>query len=157
MYPVKYNLVLMSLIFQLVACSAMGPIYTNAGPPKVGYGLVYIYRSDNLWMGGRDSYFYVNNENIVDLSNNGYTFFYLPEGEYTIVQKWPIDVPDDGFAEKLQIKSGDTVYFRLSPESNYDPNAGMLGLGNGAISWNFTHVSASTGNVEMESTRYQKS
>lgn len=76
----------------IAGCAATGPAYVDAPLPKDNDTLVYIYRPDNWGWNMRDAYFYVNDINIADLSSNGYTWFHVPAGEYSLKQRWPADL-----------------------------------------------------------------
>jgi len=76
----------------ITSCAASGPLYQDAPKPKENDALIYIYRPSSWTLGMRDAYFYINDVNIVDLSDNGYTWLHVPTGGYTLKLKWPLDV-----------------------------------------------------------------
>ena len=71
----------------LNGCSATGPVYQPADKPQGDMALVYFYRPSNFIWGGTKASFYIDDKKILALSNNGYSFIYLQEGEYTLKQK----------------------------------------------------------------------
>ncbi|WP_457333716.1 DUF2846 domain-containing protein [Rhizobacter sp. P5_C2] len=78
----------------LAGCAATGPAFQRAPAPHGDQALVYIYRPQGgpLSLSMRDAYFYVDGQNVGDLSSQGYTRFYVPAGEHELEQKWPLDV-----------------------------------------------------------------
>lgn len=69
-------------------CVATGPAYRVAPEPTGADALIYIYRPNSFAMSAGDAYFYVDDVNIANLTNGGYTWFYAPAGEHTLKQKW---------------------------------------------------------------------
>ena len=97
------------------ACAARGPVYTPAPTPAAADALVYIYRPGGFALGARDAYFYVDDVNVADLSAEGYTWFHLPAGEYTMRQKWPLDVTFGKKTLELRVRwlPGRMYFYRL--------------------------------------------
>lgn len=135
----------MPLISLLLSCAATGPLFTEAPAPSGKEGLIYIYRIPSGAFSGRDSYFYINDINVADLSANGYTYFYLPPGNYEIKQQWPIDMPRKPLVTNLSLKAGETVYytFGTSAEGNL-------------FKWYFGRIDEVRGRQAINSHRYQE-
>jgi hypothetical protein len=133
---VKKIAILFLAVF-LSACAATGPIYQPAPPPAQQDALVYIYRTDGFVLGARDAYFYVNDFNIIDLSNQGYTWFHVPAGNHTLKQKWPFDVSFGLNTLRInkEHRPSQTYYYRL--EIGAFP--GMFAMF--GYNWSFTEVS----------------
>ncbi|MFZ6760339.1 DUF2846 domain-containing protein [Undibacterium sp. Ji50W] len=113
------------VVFLLSACAATGPAYQAAPAPAAGQALVYIYRLNTVYGGGRDTYFYVDGKNIADLSVEGYTAFYVPAGEHKFEQKWPADMPQ-----------GKTInLWKLWTKEDPADSAKKPGLQEGAVNW----------------------
>ncbi len=145
MIKISKHLLLIVVISLLISCAATGPLFTDAPAPSSSEGLIYIYRIPSSAFSGRDSYFYVNDINVADLSINGYTYFYLPPGNYEIKQKWPIDMPGGSLNSNLSLSAGETVYFMFGTASNWP-----------RIKWFFGRVDESTGREQIRGIRYQK-
>ena len=80
-------------VFALITgCAATGPSYVDAPLPKGTDALIHIYRPHNIMWSGRDAYFSVNDINIADLSSNGYTWFHVPAGDFSLKHRWPVDI-----------------------------------------------------------------
>ena len=146
------KLIILCVAALIVGCAATGPAYEEAPLPKGSDVLVYIYRPSNFTLGGRDAYFYVNDVNVVDLSNNGYTWFHVPAGEYSFKHKWPADIT---FGKKdivIPVKWAprERVYYRLLLEYSY-------GYPNVAISWNVSQVPESQALEEIKNCKLQNS
>ena len=102
----------------LAGCVATGAVYTPAPIPAVGDALVYIYRLEGSGLKTRDAYFYVDDVNIVDLTQKGYTWFHVPAGNYTLKQKWPVDVTlgMKTLEAPVRWQAGRTYFYRLGVE-----------------------------------------
>ena len=132
------------LLLTLAACSASGPVYQDAPAAPEGKGIVYIYRPAGGPWGGRDTHFYLGDANVADLSSNGYTWFYLPEGNYTIRQKWPIDISFKTAELPVTVKAGGASYVRMG-----------IGAGFGDVLWQLTAHSHDGAMDELEKCRFQ--
>ena len=112
----------------VAACSASGPVYQDAPAAPEGKGIVYIYRPAGGPWGGRDTHFYIGDANVADLSSNGYTWFYLPEGNYTI---------------RLELHRGDGNVFRrhiAATEKMQGKTNRTLRLGGGRLALLRLHI-----------------
>jgi len=131
----------------LSACSATGPIYQSAPAPSDTDALVYIYRPEGQTLRLRDSYFYVNGINIADLSPEGYTWFHVPAGSYSIKQSWPADISpweDKSLVLPATWRPGQTYYYRLYTWG-----------GHPSIMWTFSEVPAETALQEIKYCKLQ--
>jgi len=155
----------------LGGCAATGPVFEDAPPPGTTDALVYIYRTNTGGHGARDAYFYVDNVNIGDLSKNGYTWFRIPAGEYTLKQKWPADTlwlstPE----QKVKWSAGQTYYYRfrtslerIKSKGQHLSDAIVGTLAGTTVSadvetrQDFSEVDARTGRDEIQRARLQPS
>lgn len=134
----------MLITLVLAGCSATGPIFQDAKAPSPGCGLVYIYRTSSFVYGGSDAYFYVDDINVADLSNNGYTAFHLPAGTYEFKQSWPLTVASS-VTSPLALGAEEIQYFRLSTSTDL-----------AAIYWEISRPDAEAGRRDIASRRYQE-
>lgn len=127
------------LLVLLSGCAATGPIYQAAPEPKESDALIYIYRPNSFALGGRDAYFYVDDVNIVDLSNEGYTWFHLPAGEYSLKQKWPLDVTLGTHTIEIKVKwlPHQKYYYRLNTNVGFGYQIGYSTI---KYEWQLTEV-----------------
>lgn len=146
----KTQLTLLATIV-LSGCAATGPAFTPAPVSNAKKALVYIYRVDSFALGGRDAYFYVDDQNVADLSRNGYTWFHAPAGKHELKQKWPVDV---SLYKKLETsvnwESGHSYYYRFvtfSGESSYPTIK---------IHWHLSEVPAGVAMNEMQTSKLQE-
>ncbi|MET3135585.1 hypothetical protein AAKU55_005897 [Oxalobacteraceae bacterium GrIS 1.11] len=152
-----YIAILTSAGFALSGCSATGPVFKEAAPAPAGKALVYIYRPNSFVMGGRDAHFFVDGEELIHLSNSGYTQTYLPEGHHQIMERWNDNIMAAivlGGSTKtvelpLDVKAGEVYYFRF--------NTGMGGYVYNAIqlTWQLQQVSPEIGAIGISQTKYQ--
>jgi len=65
-------------------------------------------------MGNRTAYFFVNEVNVADLNNDGYTWFHVPAGEYTLKHTWAT-WPAMGYLLEIRTRwlPRSTYYYRL--------------------------------------------
>jgi len=141
----KHLVAILSFAVIATGCSATGPIFEDAKAPSAGCGLVYIYRPDSFIFSARDAYFYVNDANVADVSNDGYSFFYLPAGAYQFKQKWPIDLSTKTIESTLKLGTGETHYIRLNTST-----------GQGQFIWVLSHLDTSTARPEIAKLHYQE-
>lgn len=136
--------------FTLAGCAATGPVYQPAPQPGADQALVYIYRPNNFALGGRDAYFYVDGINVADLSRDGYTWFHVPAGPHTLMQKWPVDVSTFGKLEKsVNWQPGQTYHYQFVTD------VGSGGVSGVVVKWTFSEVSAETARQEMVDKKLQ--
>lgn len=101
----KLYLLLLTLFLQ--AC-AMGPKYQPAPQPEEEKALVYLMRGDVQYGGGYATKFKINDFEIVNLYDFGYSWTHLPAGQYTF----------SAGGEKLDLllQSGETYYIEYHQE-----------------------------------------
>jgi len=132
----------------LAGCAATGPVFQAAPEPKEADALIYIYRPSSSWfaLGARDAYFYVNEVNVADLSNEGYTWFHVPAGDYTLTQKWPFDATPGAKALNINARwlPKQKYYFRLETAAGYRQYL-----------WRVSEVPADRALIEISSCKYQ--
>jgi hypothetical protein len=111
----------MLVIALLSGCAAIGPDYSPAPPPAADQALVYIYRIDNMALGGRDAYFYVDGVNVADLSRNGYTWFHVKAGTHGLKQAWPFDMSRrmQPLIGAFDWKPGRTYFYRFEADGDF--------------------------------------
>lgn len=123
----------------LAGCAATGPVYQDAPEPRETDALVYIFRPNPFLSiaGGRDAYFYVNDVNIVDLSAEGYTWFHIPAGEYSLKQKWPYDISYGGHVieKKVNWQPRQKYFYRLD-------STGSVTTTQFTLQWQLSEVNA---------------
>lgn len=95
----------------LAGCSATGPIYKPAENIPEGEAVIYISREAGFGLGGRSAYFYVNEVNVFDLDQRGYSWVSLPSGHYKLRQSWPVDVMARSVSFEIDVKPGEVRYF----------------------------------------------
>lgn len=115
-------------LLMLAACSASGPVYQAAPAAPEGKGIVYLYRPAGGPWGGRDTHFYINDVNVADLGNNAYTWFYLPEGSYTIRQRWSIDISAQSTELPVFVKAGSVSYVRMGIRTGNISDVKLMGI-----------------------------
>jgi len=114
----------------LTGCSASGPIYVDAPPPKDGDALVTIYRNKSSAMQMQDAHFYVDDTHIADLSQGGYTWFHIRSGSYVLKQKWGALTLMRDLELNVKWLPGHTHYYRLEISHEFDGNASSRLCGN---------------------------
>jgi hypothetical protein len=122
----------------LSACAAVGPIYTPAPAPQGTDALVYIYRMGGLALAARDAHFYVDDVNVTILSREGYAWFHVPAGEYTVKQTWSADVSPKTIQLKARWLPGRTYFYRLETSPGF-----------GYVEWRLTAVPVDQGMAEI--------
>jgi hypothetical protein len=132
----------------LAGCAVGGVAYNPAPLPRESDALVYIYRTDAAAFAARDAYFYIDDVNVVDLSRKGYTWFHIPAGEYTLKQKWPVDVTlgMQTLGAKVRWLAGRTYYYRL--ELKQQPFS---------VAWRFSQMPPGEATRELAECRLQPS
>ena len=146
---VAFNQALLSIFLTLAlwGCSATGPIYKAAPEPGDNNSLVYIYRQPHFAYSANDAYFYVNDNNIADLTNDGYTWFHVPSGEYILKQRWPGMLDFSGkFDIKMKVRwePRQVYYYRL--ETRMEPFRNV---------WRVSAVSPEQALSEIRNRKYQ--
>jgi Protein of unknown function (DUF2846) len=140
------SLIALTCALILSACAASGPLYEPAPLPAAAGALIYIYRPSGFALGGRDAYFYIDDVNVVDISNNGYSWLHLPAGEYTLKQKWPFDVTYG--LQTLELK------VRWLPERTYFYRL-ETSIRGPSVEWRLREVSSETAITEIQRCKLQ--
>ena len=142
----------LAFLAALAGCAASGPAYQPAPEPGQGQALVYIFRP--LTMAGyssRDAYFFVDNQNVANLSNGGYSWVHMPAGEYRLTMRWPPDITlgrDRDVILPARWTAGRKYFYRMDVSSK--PAAG------GTLhQWRIVAVPPDTGEKEIACCKYQ--
>jgi len=78
----KIVIVVLSLLV-IASCATSGPPFSKAPHAHESEALVYVMRSTVAYRGGYWTNFYVNDEEIVELFDSGYSWIHLKAGTYT--------------------------------------------------------------------------
>ncbi len=142
----KTNLpAIFAIMLFFTGCSATGPLFKDAKAPSDKCGLVYIYRPDSYVAVARKASFHINENKVINLSNKGYTAFYLPTGDYLLKQKWPSDMSKKVIEIPFTLVASKTFYFRIKTS-----------VGANSIIWNLSHPNVAKGRSEISVQRYQE-
>jgi hypothetical protein len=105
----------------LAACTASGPLFSQAPAPIADQALVYMYRvrtSFGAWMPMRVE---VNGKEIGILANDSYTTVYVPAGEVSLsaTRFQDFHYPDSKrVSVSGNVVGGETYYLRISQSSS---------------------------------------
>jgi len=130
------KIISLTIFITLTGCAATlhkGPKFTVAPPPANGLALVYLYRphSPPLW---RSPTIYINNLEIMDLYNQGYTYLYVKPGKYHIKTDWSFDAGAPDLEGDATFKSGKTYYIKLGGNMSFSGNTVKTSSSLGSIS-----------------------
>src|SRR5258706_5781148 len=102
-------------------------------------------------MDGRQTWFYLDDAEIAELDNNGYTWVHVPAGPHFLKQEWPLDITF-GSKSRLEVnwKSGQTYYYRLDTHSFFQGYPGGIGM-----QWQISEVRPEFAKLEIGKYRYQ--
>ena len=155
----KYTFIaaLFSVGLALSGCSATGPVFKEAETAPIGKALIYIYRPSSFALAARDAHFFVDNEELIHLSNSGYTHTYLSEGRHKIMQRWNESTITGvlfGVSAKtteipLDVKAGEVYFVRFTTGVG-DPVYNAVNL-----AWQLQQVSPEAAAAEISQTKYQ--
>lgn len=109
-----YASALLSMV--LVACTTVDATFQHAAPPPPGKALVYVYRLDTWPVVRGGALFSIGDTNVAALSANSYTWFYVPEGDYRLEQKWDIRHVQRVTHRDFSARAGSAHYLRLNVE-----------------------------------------
>ena len=136
------------------ACSATGPVFSEAPGPKKTDALVYIYRPDAIYYSGIQSHFYLNDVKVASLNKKGYTWFYAPKGDYALKQHWTgMDGENQIITRNIKLPPEGRVFYRLTIGLE-DFRAQYPGF-KATHSWVLSEVTESQALIEMRDTRFQ--
>lgn len=92
------------------------PEWVPAEPPAPPEALVYFYRPCSPpWLFSAE--LYLNETKVCDLKNRGYTYVYLPPGEYAVRTKWPGGPGASNVQGKFGVRAGQTQFIRVDNEN----------------------------------------
>jgi hypothetical protein len=102
----KYTTFLLLVFLQ--GCT-LGPVFSEAPIAPEGQALVYLFRGDVLYGGGYATSFQINDINVVSLYDDGYTYQYLPPGDYVF----------KSYGERINanLEAGRVYYFGFHQEN----------------------------------------
>lgn len=143
------RLFLSVLVALLSGCAATGPVYKPVQDADPGNALVYVFRGAGFAMGGRTAYFYVNDVNVFDLDQGGYSWVSLPPGNYKLKQGWPIDVMAKPTELDLEARAGETLYF------SFQTGTCKAGFREICVQWQFRGLPAGEGRSAIADKRFQ--
>jgi hypothetical protein len=133
----------------LFGCVATGPLYKDAPPPPEGKALVYIYREQGVALVGRQTWFYVDDVEVGELDNQGYTWAYVPAGLHTLKQEWPLDITLGRTTDTtIDLQAGQSYYYKLR-------TAASFGYNTVSAAWEIANISPRIGNFEISQYHYQ--
>jgi hypothetical protein len=132
----------------LASCTTLhkGESFKERATPRSDAALVYIYRKGipPFW---RDPTLLIDDQEVSEIKNSSFTYFYLSEGTHTIATKWAIDLFPLNASGTLTVKSGEVYYLRLGGGMMFYP--GVHGLST-SVSSNLSQVSEDAGISEMK-------
>ncbi|MGM9490630.1 DUF2846 domain-containing protein [Ideonella sp. YS5] len=126
----------------LTACTASGPIYSQAAAPVGDQALVYLYRVRTPFGAWVPMKVEVNGKEIGILANDSYTTVYVPAGDVSLsATRWQdFHYPDSKrVSVSGRVAGGETYYLRISQSSS-----GSM------ITTNLERVSAVVGESELK-------
>lgn len=138
------------LVALLSGCAASGPIFKPPEDADPGNALVYIYRGTGVAFGARSAYFYVNDVNVFDLNQGGYSWVSLPPGNYRLKQSWPADIFAKSIELDLEVHAGETRYF------SFETGTCQGGYREICLQWRFQGQSPDTGRLAIADKRFQQ-
>lgn len=110
-----------------------GPEFSSAPVPKLksGYGIVYIYRVDSEGGVSSAERIKANDNALINLKANGFTWVHLPEGNYLFTSETPGDWVgnNEGGVKSVSVESGKTTFLRLSVLVTTGTNVGASSFG----------------------------
>jgi hypothetical protein len=128
------------------ACVAMGPAFVPAAPPSNDRALLYLYREDTQPGNAVGMTISLDGQETATLYRRGYTRFYAKPGMRSIGVKLGLNAPR---TYQVELKSGDTRYFRLATHHGTGPYSGGTVM-------EFTPVVSAAGEREVVFYRFQE-
>lgn len=103
---------LLAAVCLLTSCAATGPLFepVPASVRKDNQVLIYIYRPDAFCAGGVSVTIYVNDQETVELKNNGYTFVLTESGRHEIHATLPFRT--SGTTIRFDTLGGETYFVK---------------------------------------------
>lgn len=141
-------------IIAITGCSATGPVFSEAPAPKKSEALVYIYRPDAIYYSGIQSHFYLNDVKVASLNKEGYTWFYVPAGEYVLKQHWTgMEGENQIITRSIKLSPEGKVFYRITIGLQ-DFRSEYQGF-KATHRWALTEVPEPRALIEMRDTRFQ--
>lgn len=142
--------VLMYFFLFLSGCAATGPIYRPADNVNPKNAVIYVYRGTGFAFGARSAYFYINNVNVFDLDQGGYSWVSLPPGRYKLKHSWPVDVVAKSSELDIQVEAGQNLYFALNTGMCNNLSPGVC------VKWGVEERTPEIGKTEIADKKFQK-
>ncbi|MCP1652138.1 DUF2846 domain-containing protein [Pseudomonas nitroreducens] len=136
----------------LASCTTLhsGVPYKEQAHTRSDAALVYLYRKGvaPFW---RSPTLLIDDQEISEIKNTSFTYFYLAEGTHKIATKWAIDLFPLDASGTLSVKNGEVYYLRLGGGMMFYP--GVHGLST-SVSSNLSQVSEDAGINEIKECMY---
>ncbi|WP_339669047.1 DUF2846 domain-containing protein [Dasania marina] len=121
----------------LCGCNATGPLFTEKNKPDEGKALIYIYRPAAFTASVRRVKITINNKEVIQLKNQGFTNVELNPGSYIIKQNFNYLLGDPPFLKKervfsLNVNSNETHFVGFFSDSDVD-GMSAISTGSGAM------------------------
>lgn len=141
------------VILLQTGCVATGPVFQKASDPEKDYALVYLYRPSSPFAIFAKPSIQIDESQVIELPNKGYTKMYLPAGEHRFKVEWSLFTKPSGasnIGKTFDFSPGSTNYVRFVFSSG-----GVVQTGNdatsllGRITNTLTHVPNDVGSKEI--------
>ncbi len=149
---------MMFCLSMLAACSATGPLFSEAGPISSGKGRLYVFRPDLRYMGVVRAEFRVDAVPAMQLDNNGYSFVDLTPGPHVVAQEWGKKFYTTGAIVNkpvflaVNVEAGKSSYVMLSSQVQQHSDGVTREIRYG---WRLSELSTAEGRRLIDQTRYQ--
>ncbi|UPF06513.1 DUF2846 domain-containing protein [Pseudomonas mosselii] len=138
----------------LGACTTLhsGAEFAQVAPIRQDAALVYLYRSGipPYW---RSPTLVIDGNDVSEVKNSSFTYFYLPQGQHKIATRWALDLYPLNAEGTLDLRNGQAYYLKLGGGMQFTPGIGSGGLSVG-VSSNLGQVPAATALREMQGSMY---
>jgi len=151
----------------LTACSATGPLFTDAGQIPAGKGRVYVFRPHIHAMSVVKAQVSVDQNPVIELDDNGYTVIDLPPGSHEFTHSWGKKfyttdaIINRPFSIFVPVSAGMTNYILLSSTANTSLTSlvplpfGILMSMKTEYAWAMYELPATVGREQIVTTRFQ--
>lgn len=149
---------MISCLSLLAACSATGPLFSDATPIPPGKGRLYVFRPDVHAMSVVKAVFRVDAVPALELDNNGYSELDLAPGGHVIAHEWGKKLyTTDVLINKpvfrvVHVEAGKTSYVMLSSQAQARSSQGTLETN---YSWQLIELDSADGRSRIATARYQ--
>ncbi|MFV3306185.1 DUF2846 domain-containing protein [Pseudomonas sp. NY15181] len=146
------RIILLLAMFLQAACTTLhsGESFKEQVSPRSDAALVYVYRKGipPFW---RSPTLYIDDQEVSEIKNTSFTYFYLPEGSHKIATKWAIDLFPLNANGTLNVKNGEVYYLRLGGGMMFFPTKSALAT---SVSSNLSQVGEQAGIAEIKECMY---